>query len=143
MLGVHPREEDDNESDTSHGSKKARLDDESGVSQDVAMEESPALPETVQGEDTDASKREESILPPSHALLGIPTPTYSAADGVLRIMESDVGISEYVGHDVPKIEGIIKQRSVHSFLLSHNTSCLSDSQISSFTRWTLMAMSYT
>ncbi|KAI0701819.1 pseudouridine synthase [Cytidiella melzeri] len=29
---------------------------------------------------------------------------------MFRIMESDVGISEYVGHDVPKIEGIIKQR---------------------------------
>ncbi|KAH9853549.1 tRNA pseudouridine synthase D [Lenzites betulinus] len=27
-----------------------------------------------------------------------------------RIMETDVGISEYIGHDVPKIEGIIKQR---------------------------------
>jgi tRNA pseudouridine13 synthase len=47
-------------------------------------------------------------LPPSHALLGVPPPI---SDGlVFRIMETDVGISEYVGRDVPKIHGIIKQR---------------------------------
>jgi hypothetical protein len=48
-------------------------------------------------------------LPPSHALLGVPQ--QDLADGSLfRLTESDVGISEYVGRDVSKIDGIIKQR---------------------------------
>ncbi|EPQ59476.1 tRNA pseudouridine synthase D [Gloeophyllum trabeum ATCC 11539] len=53
---------------------------------------------------------DENLLPPSHALLGLPKKEYP--DGVLRIMENDVGISEYIARDVPKIDGIIKQRPV-------------------------------
>ncbi|GBE79670.1 pseudouridine synthase [Sparassis latifolia] len=52
----------------------------------------------------------ESLLPPSHAFLGAPAPVYTEDGSMQRIMETDVGISEYVGHDVPQIEGIIKQR---------------------------------
>ena len=55
-----------------------------------------------------SSSTQGIILPPSHALLG--TPPSFGEDGSLRIKETDVGISEYVGHDVPRIEGIIKQR---------------------------------
>ncbi|KAJ8086756.1 multisubstrate pseudouridine synthase 7 [Marasmius tenuissimus] len=49
------------------------------------------------------------VLPPSHALLGTPLPV-AEAGRPLNFMESDVGISEYVGKGVSKIEGIIKQR---------------------------------
>lgn len=51
------------------------------------------------------------ILPPSHALLGIPLPV-AESGRPLNFLESDVGISEYVGKGVSKIEGIIKQRCV-------------------------------
>ncbi len=49
------------------------------------------------------------VLPPSHALLGIPLPQAKEGE-VLAFRETDVGISEYVGRGVGKIEGIIKQR---------------------------------
>lgn len=58
------------------------------------------------------ARQEEVTLPPSHSLLGVRPPEYSEDGSIQRIMETDVGISEYVGHDVPKIEGIIKQRYV-------------------------------
>lgn len=48
----------------------------------------------------------EHILPPSHALLGIPLPDTFP----LNFLEADVGISEYIGREEAKIEGIIKQR---------------------------------
>jgi tRNA pseudouridine13 synthase len=52
-----------------------------------------------------------NLLPPSHALLGVTHQT--ASDGSqFRLMEADVGVSEYISRGVSKIEGIIKQRSV-------------------------------
>ena len=48
------------------------------------------------------------ILPPSHSLLGVPHPNFQS--GQLKICEADVGISEYIGRDTARIEGIIKQR---------------------------------
>ena len=54
----------------------------------------------------------ESLLPPSHALLSTKPPVYGPDGSMQQIMETDVGISEYIGFDVPKIEGIIKQRCV-------------------------------
>ncbi|KAI0322480.1 pseudouridine synthase [Amylostereum chailletii] len=51
-----------------------------------------------------------STLPPSHALLGTAPPLCSEDGSILRIMETDVGISEYISKGVPKIGGIIKQR---------------------------------
>lgn len=51
----------------------------------------------------------DHILPPSHALLGVPLPV--TEEGVaMTFLESNVGISEYVGRGIGKIEGIIKQR---------------------------------
>jgi tRNA pseudouridine13 synthase len=50
----------------------------------------------------------ESVLPPSHTLLGI-APTFSS-DGLRQVLQTDVGISEYISQDVPPISGIIKQR---------------------------------
>lgn len=51
------------------------------------------------------------ILPPSHSLLGVPPPTVIEGRAT-NFLETDVGISEYVGRGVSKIEGIIKQRCV-------------------------------
>jgi tRNA pseudouridine13 synthase len=51
------------------------------------------------------------ILPPSHALLGIPLPQ-AQPSGAINFLETNVGISEYVGRESAKIQGIIKQRYV-------------------------------
>ncbi|KAG8742340.1 hypothetical protein FRC10_001621 [Ceratobasidium sp. 414] len=48
----------------------------------------------------------DNLLPPSTSLLGL-----QVQDGyVFQGSEKDVGITEYISHDVPSIEGIIKQR---------------------------------
>ena len=54
-------------------------------------------------------KKHDHVLPPSHALLGIPLPV-ATETGAMNFLEQDVGISEYVGHASSKVEGIIKQR---------------------------------
>jgi len=60
---------------------------------------------------TEKTSEHEHILPPSHSLLGVPLPV--AVQGrAINFRETDVGISEYVGKGVSKIEGIIKQRYV-------------------------------
>ncbi|KAF8845835.1 tRNA pseudouridine synthase D [Paxillus ammoniavirescens] len=51
----------------------------------------------------------KSILPPSHVLLGVSSPPTSS-DGFRQLLESDVGISEYISREVAPISGIIKQR---------------------------------
>nr|VWO95201.1 Orotidine 5'-phosphate decarboxylase (EC (OMP decarboxylase) (OMPDCase) (OMPdecase) (Uridine 5'-monophosphate synthase) (UMP synthase) [Ganoderma boninense] len=61
--------------------------------------------------DVDVKEDEpETLLPRSHALLNTKQPAYGPDGSMQQIMETDVGISEYIGFDVPKIEGIIKQR---------------------------------
>ena len=50
----------------------------------------------------------DNLLPPSRALLGLPTNEDETE--VHNTVEVDVGISQYVGNDVPPIHGIIKQR---------------------------------
>lgn len=57
----------------------------------------------------DGATTEDHVLPPSHALLGTPLPT-AREGGALNFLESNVGISEYIGRGEAKIEGIIKQR---------------------------------
>ena len=54
----------------------------------------------------------ETILPPSHSLLGTAPPLQDENGAIIRLMETDVGISEYIAKGVPKISGIIKQRCV-------------------------------
>lgn len=61
-------------------------------------------------EEREQEEISESILPPSHVLLGTSAPSL-APDGLIhKILETDVGISEYIARDIPKISGIIKQR---------------------------------
>lgn len=61
----------------------------------------------------DAISDSEHILPPSHSLLGIPFPV-ATDGGAMNFVEANVGISEYIGQGISKIEGIIKQRSLCS-----------------------------
>lgn len=88
------RERDLDDIDVERYSKRTKLGDSSEHSGS-----------NTDGELVDASGQ---ILPPSHALLGVPLPV--AQDGHINLLETDVGISEYIGRDVSKIEGIIKQR---------------------------------
>ncbi len=59
----------------------------------------------------DLSLQTESVLPPSHSLLGIPLPAAPPGQPI-NFTEADVGFSEYVARDIPKVEAIIKQRYV-------------------------------
>lgn len=88
-LVIREREQDD--ADLERYAKRVKTDGE-----EPAQEE-PS---------TDAA---EHILPPSHALLGIPLPV-SEPGKALNFLEIDVGISEYIGRGEAKVEGIIKQR---------------------------------
>jgi tRNA pseudouridine13 synthase len=93
---VHEREQDDG--DVERYSKRTRLE-----------EPQPADDPAEKPGETDQAAEHEHILPPSHALLGIPLPVVHE-DAPINFLETDVGISEYIGRGVPKIEGIIKQR---------------------------------
>jgi tRNA pseudouridine13 synthase len=88
-LVIREREQDD--ADIERYAKRAKTDG------DEAEQEEPSI---------DAA---EHILPPSHALLGIPLPV-SEPGKALNFLEADVGISEYIGRGEAKVEGIIKQR---------------------------------
>lgn len=92
---IHEREQDD--ADVERYYKRAKIDEEG------SLEES-AVEFTL-------NTTAEHVLPPSHALLGIPLPV--AKEGQpLNFLEANVGISEYIGRGEAKVEGIIKQRSL-------------------------------
>ena len=96
---IREREHEDTEPDRS--AKRTKVGDTVAEVDDTTM-----LVDN--SRDSDVVGDSQSVLPPSHSLLGIPQPT---SDGfTLRILERDVGISEYVGRDVPSFNGIIKQR---------------------------------
>lgn len=134
MSTVRPRDEDD----TGRSPKRTKLDSTSrtGDSADTTVAASVDASNTEE-------KQPESLLPPSHAFLGAPPPVYTPDGSMQRIMETDVGISEYIGRDVSKIEGIIKQRSglLHCFKVCAYTE-RADSQIFWYTRSILMATLY-
>ncbi|EIW82095.1 tRNA pseudouridine synthase D [Coniophora puteana RWD-64-598 SS2] len=88
MASVNKRDNDDLSQPPSP--KRVRVDES------VAEDKAHDSPQTL-----------DSILPPSHALLGLP-PTGDALG--VQVSEKDVGISEYIGHDVAPIHAIIKQR---------------------------------
>ena len=94
---VHEREQD--EGDVERSAKRTRLDEPQGED----------IPSGKSIETNSLGSENQSVLPPSHALLGVPLPAIHEGTGV-TFMEADVGISEYIGRGVPKIEGIIKQR---------------------------------
>ena len=92
-LTVRGREQDDG--DIERYSKRSRIDGPDAFAGKTPPTGGPCL---------------EHVLPPSHVLLGIPLPIQHD-DAPMNFLETDVGISEYIGCGVPKIEGIIKQRS--------------------------------
>ncbi|KXN86433.1 Multisubstrate pseudouridine synthase 7 [Leucoagaricus sp. SymC.cos] len=83
---LHEREQD--EEDLERYSKRKKLDED---------------------EESIKNKEHDHNLPPSHALLGMPLPEATPA-GAINFLETNVGISEYVGRESAKIQGIIKQR---------------------------------
>jgi hypothetical protein len=85
-----------------------------------------------------------NILPPSHSLLGIAPPLQDENGSIIRIMESDVGISEYIAKDAPKIGGIIKQRCAALVVcIKYLLTCLKGLPTSWSTKWIKTAMSFT
>jgi tRNA pseudouridine13 synthase len=99
---IHEREQDD--ADLERYTKRSKID--SDTKEDQAQ--------------NSQNESAEHILPPSHALLGIPLPVVKEGSA-LNILEKDVGISEYIGRGEAKVEGIIKQRLVyfHSLKNTH------------------------
>lgn len=80
---------------------------------DNDLQRSPKRTKLDSDDAAEPAKLEEAkvpLLPPSHALLGLPTPEETGPNGTRQILETDVGISEYTGQNVPSIVGIIKQR---------------------------------
>ena len=107
------REPDDDIRDVPDA-KRTKIDGQAD-DEDITMVDAPevavvSVSELEEQENVPTSGEPESLLPPSHALLNASPPVYGPDGAMQQIMETDVGISEYVGHDVPKIEGIIKQR---------------------------------
>ena len=88
-------------------SKRLKVDDAAEESK-LAPDLSATLPIVPSDSVSDAPK--ETILPPSHSLLGTAPPSQDESGAIIRLMESDVGISEYIAKNVPRINGIIKQR---------------------------------
>jgi tRNA pseudouridine13 synthase len=88
-------------------SKRLKVDDATEESK-LAPDLSSSLPIVPSDPAIDAPK--DNILPPSHYLLGTAPPLQDESGAIIRLMESDVGISEYIAKNVPKINGIIKQR---------------------------------
>lgn len=86
------------------GSIRQREDDDSGA-------RSPKRTKTLEFSDNHivVEQAQDSILPPSHILLGLSHPQ-TISGGLRQLLERDVGISEYITRDLPPIRGIIKQR---------------------------------
>ena len=128
---IHCRQRDEEgERELEPDCKRARLRgslDDSGaadagafeVPQDVAMTDSReslvekiSLPYSSKVGEYDM----ENLLPPSRSLLPAESLSGQPAGQVHFALEADVGITEYVGKDVPPFSGIIKQRYRESSL---------------------------
>ncbi len=118
------RERENDDEDLERDSKRPKMDD-------AGLEAAPPADEP--DEKSEEIEEKPHILPPSHALLGVPLPL--AQEGrAINFLETDVGISEYVGRGVSKIEGIIKQRCVPAQTIRSYPQCSLDLQISWFTK---------
>ncbi|KAF9247319.1 tRNA pseudouridine synthase D [Melanogaster broomeanus] len=94
------RERDDDDDEALRSTKRTKIDD-------ITDEHAPG--EIIQTQSTPDKPESKSILPPSHVLLGVSSPPTSS-EGLRQLLESDVGISEYISRDVAPFSGIIKQR---------------------------------
>ena len=106
--------------------KRIKIDD-TAAETDVQISTPP--PTTVAPDELEAN-----ILPLSHSLLGIASPLRDENGAIIRLMESDVGISEYVAKDAPKIGGIIKQRYAPCNVCTSDLLTFKGSPISWFTK---------
>lgn len=97
---VRAREQDGDDSERSP--KRTKVDD----ADTIVFAEADVV---ANSQDIELPFLQNNPLPPSHALLGVPQQDISKSP-FFRLTESDVGISEYIGRDVSKIDGIIKQR---------------------------------
>lgn len=95
------RERDLDDTEDARPQKRTRIDD------------SLADDENDEALETTAPPQAENLLPPSHVLLGTTKPSLPSDGSIYKVLETDVGISEYISCDVPEISGIIKQRCVH------------------------------
>jgi tRNA pseudouridine13 synthase len=102
---IREREDDEELARSPKRTKVDELADDGPIVVDVSPLMKSAL---VAADSKENSSTSESVLPPSHTLLGI-APTFSS-DGLRQVLQTDVGISEYISRDVPPISGIIKQR---------------------------------
>jgi len=119
MQSTPPRPRGDGTSDNTSEApplKKLKLDNtaEQLNTQGPASAFSATLPDLPP--DSANTTTNETILPPSHSLLGTAPPLQDESGAIIRLMETDVGISEYIAKDVPKISGIIKQRCALRFV---------------------------
>lgn len=111
------RERDQPEEDADRYAKRAKTDD-NDVELPVLQEFQAEEPMITSGPVWD------HVLPPSHSLLGLALPE-TKPDEAMNFLETDVGISEYIGRGDAKIEGIIKQRCACCLLiLDHTINCI-------------------
>ncbi|KAG6378689.1 hypothetical protein JVT61DRAFT_12960 [Boletus reticuloceps] len=96
LAAIREREDDDREPRSPKRIKTSDFDDNHTVSESLQAEH-------------ESQEAQESILPPSHILLGL-NPPQTTSGGLRQLLERDVGISEYITRDLPPIRGIIKQR---------------------------------
>ncbi|KAG2056320.1 tRNA pseudouridine synthase D [Suillus hirtellus] len=104
------REREDDE-ELARSPKRAKVDqlvDDGPIVADTSPPMSAVIATGDSKENHTSAVAAESVLPPSHTLLGI-APTFSS-NGLRQVLQTDVGISEYISRDVPPISGIIKQR---------------------------------
>ncbi|KAF8517809.1 pseudouridine synthase [Gautieria morchelliformis] len=103
MSNTGVRERETNDAEKERLTKRVKMEHSSTesvheASPDVEMSKL-AAPES--------KSHEDDLLPPSRSLL----PCRSKTSGdYFRVSEPDVGISVYIANDIPKIQGIIKQR---------------------------------
>lgn len=110
---IRQRSEEDQENDE-RSAKRVKREPDEEISESMDVEPTNST--------TDANEfTVESLLPPSRSLLGLPPVSKVPPDGFMhRTCEVDVGISQYVGSGLPRIEGIIKQRLANRYFWSSN-----------------------
>ena len=104
------REREDDE-ELARSPKRTKVDestDDGPIVADTSPLMSSALAAAADSKEDSPSAPVVNVLPLSHTLLGIAS-TFSS-DGLRQVLQTDVGISEYISRDVPTISGIIKQR---------------------------------
>jgi tRNA pseudouridine13 synthase len=113
------REDDDHEALEPAAKRVKTEDGDNGVAEDFIDADTDPIAVAPISLEADQSKPKyivEDLLPPSRSLLSSQDLYERPADRVNFTMEADVGITEYVGRDVPPIQGIIKQRCSYEIM---------------------------